>query len=577
MSESKYYLCIRKSLAQTSLRAWLTILLLTLSASVHAQSRTALVIGNSDYQSIAALDNPAKDARSMSIALRSVGFEVIAQFGNKLNSGGVGLFFFAGHGVNVSKSNYIIPVKANIDSETQVPYKAVNVDLILDTMRNAGNPLNLVILDACRNNPFAGESRSASRGLTRLPTPKGTLIAYATAEGQTAEDGSGENGTYTKHILEQMMSPDLPVELMFKNVREGVRKETGGRQTPMEQSSLIGHFSFVSRTSEAENAESIVEKIDIIRLSRPVTESMIDTAIGLYDQLESRAETHPELKTRSANLSKLHERYIRHQLSSPEQALNHLGRINKRFHDLSLLSPEHPILLEKDRLLAAAFIYKAEKVYLEGRPERALSLINEGLKITNDPRLVRKRAFFQDSSLSDNGQPSSTNTSVLVSNPVVASNMAAAIQIRYQNNSMNCRAEGDRFEKIYARMESESSGKLRAKEYLVDACSANKWLYIETKKTHRSAKKLCSGITGDWRLPDKQELLSLITEERYPGQGGMMGQDFFPSNNATGPQEVYWSGKKEGGKYLLVNAMNGTIKDTYNASTIGSVICVGAK
>ncbi|MCW8924609.1 MAG: caspase family protein [Gammaproteobacteria bacterium] len=221
-------------------------------------NRTALIIGNSAYKT-APLKNPSNDAADIAKALRALGFDVdllldadrmtiskaMTQFGRKLrNRGGAGLFFFAGHGMQVQGRNYLIPVGTEIEAEDEVPFKAVDSGLVLSKMESAGNPLNIVILDACRNNPFARSYRSANTGLAQMDAPKGSLIVYATSPGNVAADGDGRNGLFTKHLLKNMASPDTDVELMMRKVRIGVLDDTGGKQVPWSSSSLQGGFAF---------------------------------------------------------------------------------------------------------------------------------------------------------------------------------------------------------------------------------------------------------------------------------------------------------------------------------------------
>jgi hypothetical protein len=156
------------------------------------------------------------------------------------------LFYFAGHGVQVGGENYLIPVRARISREQDVPYEAVPVGRILGSMEDAANGFNILILDACRDNPFARQWRSSQRGLAVTQAVAGSLIAYATAPGAVAIDGSGRNGLYTTYILQHLPTPGLSVEHLFKRVRESVVKVTKGKQTPWESSSLMGDFLFAS-------------------------------------------------------------------------------------------------------------------------------------------------------------------------------------------------------------------------------------------------------------------------------------------------------------------------------------------
>ncbi|MCH8077771.1 MAG: caspase family protein [SAR324 cluster bacterium] len=224
-----------------------------------AEQRVALVIGNSAYKAISPLKNPVNDAEDMATALRRSGFKVtllrdatrkqmnraIRQLGRLLQKGGVGLFYYAGHGVQVGGVNYLVPLGAEITQQFEVEDEAVSANRVLGMMEAAGNRLNMVFLDACRNNPYQGSFRAASQGLAAVRNaPKGSLISYATGAGQVAEDGTGRNGTYTKNLLRYIHTPGLELTTMMKRVRTGVRQDTRGRQIPYELSSLEGDFYF---------------------------------------------------------------------------------------------------------------------------------------------------------------------------------------------------------------------------------------------------------------------------------------------------------------------------------------------
>jgi len=245
-----------------------------------SESRVALIIGNGDYLS-GPLSNTVNDARSMARVLRNVGFDVILredlsnkdemkkairEFGFKLKSGGTGLFYYAGHGLQVNGFNYIIPVNAVIGKETDVEYEAVDMGFVLAQMESANTRVNIVILDACRNNPFARSFRDTRMGLVTMNAPTGTLIAYATAPGSVASDGSGVNGLYTQELLYQIQRPGLKVEEVFKNVRAEVVAKSEGKQIPWESSSLIGEFSFFgdgSATAPQEDVPGVVSADDV--------------------------------------------------------------------------------------------------------------------------------------------------------------------------------------------------------------------------------------------------------------------------------------------------------------------------
>jgi hypothetical protein len=164
----------------------------------------------------------------------------IVEFGQKLSEGGIGFFYYAGHGLQVRGRNYLVPVDAQIESEAQTRVAAVDVDLLLEQMAEAKNRVNVVVLDACRNNPFERRLRGASRGLAAVDAARGTLIAYATSPGSVAADGEGENGLYTEELLGALRVPGLKVEEVFKRVRIKVTGRSKGAQTPWESSSLTG-------------------------------------------------------------------------------------------------------------------------------------------------------------------------------------------------------------------------------------------------------------------------------------------------------------------------------------------------
>ncbi len=242
--------------------------------------RVALVIGNSDYKH-APLRNPVNDAKDIASSLQDLGFEVVLgtnlnrqqiqekvkEFSPMLAKADVAFFYFAGHGFQYQGENFLVPVAYNINNDSEIPREALSTATILKKMDKAGNAINIVILDACRNNPFEqtiasatrsltfannkhkpssrGLKRSSSQGLSRISGPSGSFIAYATAPGHVAADGNGKNGLYTLHLLDFMSQTGLSIEQVFKKVRIGVIKDTQGQQVPWENSSLLGDFYFV--------------------------------------------------------------------------------------------------------------------------------------------------------------------------------------------------------------------------------------------------------------------------------------------------------------------------------------------
>ncbi len=225
-----------------------------------SEKRLALVIGNSNYQFGGNLINPVNDAHAMKVALENLGFTVIEavncdqktmkvkidEFGDKLSAYDVGLFFYAGHGVQVKGYNYLIPVDSKLEYERDVEYDCVQAGRVLAKMESAGTKTNLIILDACRDNPFerSWTRGQTAKGLAFMNAPSGSLIAYATSPGSTASDGKGSNGLYTSAILDYIRQQGLQIEDMFKEVRKRVIKESGGKQTPWESTSLVKDFYF---------------------------------------------------------------------------------------------------------------------------------------------------------------------------------------------------------------------------------------------------------------------------------------------------------------------------------------------
>jgi len=243
--------------------AALFVLIVAVSLAVPAlaapdERRVALVIGNAAYQKVPGLTNPQNDARDVAAVLAKLGAEVIyhanldkvgmekaiGAFGDRLKSGSTGIFYYAGHAMQVQGHNYLIPVDAAISAEQRVRLETVDIDVVLDQMAHAKARVSIVILDACRNNPFERKFRSSGGGLAQINAPEGTLIAYATAPGQVASDGEGQNGLYTAELIRFMQEPGRSVEEMFKRVRVAVSRRSNGEQVPWESSSLTGDFYF---------------------------------------------------------------------------------------------------------------------------------------------------------------------------------------------------------------------------------------------------------------------------------------------------------------------------------------------
>jgi len=246
-----------------------------------AAERVALLIGNNAYATTP-LRNAVNDSKDLGEALKELGFHVIVrenaarrgviaasrEFDKALEGANTALFFYAGHAMQFKDRNYLIPIDAAMGSEEDVTFFSVEVSQIFDRMDRARTRFNFIILDACRDNPFAASFKTSSAGLAQMSSPSGTLIAYATSPGSVAADGFGRNGIYTKHILQNIRVPDVPVEIMFKRVREGVERETRRQQTPWDSSSLKGDFAF-SATGRAATAAA------------PASGPSADTTLGI--------------------------------------------------------------------------------------------------------------------------------------------------------------------------------------------------------------------------------------------------------------------------------------------------------
>lgn len=293
-------------------------------AKIEGAQRIALVIGNGAYPGVAALKNPVNDALDIAGKLKTLGFKVtlktnaslkdmlrtLTAFGDSVQQGSEVVFYYAGHGMQVRGRNYLIPIDADIRTESSVSSESVDVDQLLDKL--AAARLSLVVLDACRNNPFEQRFRGGGQGLASINAPTGTLIAYSTAPGKVASDGDGRNGLYTQELLAAMNIPGIKVEDVFKRVRANVVRKSGEAQVPWESSSLTGDFYFrpgdaqgvamPSGTSESASPEvvfwSSVERGNSVgdyeaylnRFPGGAFEDLAKTRIAMLKHLQSPAE-----------------------------------------------------------------------------------------------------------------------------------------------------------------------------------------------------------------------------------------------------------------------------------------------
>ena len=243
--------------------------------------KRALVVGNSKYRNAPELKNPANDARAIGGVLKAAGFEVAT----KLDTGreemiaairdhvraveqkkGIGLFYFAGHGVQLAWRNYLLPVDAVVRKIDDVVRQSIDIAQLMEGLAKASNPMNVIILDACRENPFGGDFRVEQKGLSQMDAPGSTLLAYATSPGNVASDGDGANGLYTENLLREIQVPEAKIEDVFKRVRLGVRRKSNGAQIPWESTSLEEDFWFlppkeIKAASDAEKEKRFAQEL----------------------------------------------------------------------------------------------------------------------------------------------------------------------------------------------------------------------------------------------------------------------------------------------------------------------------
>lgn len=278
--------------------AFAVLLISAATAQVQADQRVALVIGNANYPD-SPLDNPLHDARAVGEVLRELGFAVVEahdanrakmrqaveQVRGLLNGRrGVGMLYYAGHGVQIDWRNFLIPVDATLQSSADVRAQAVDVQEVIDAFRSAGTRVNIVVLDACRNNPFV--PAGAAKGLAPMDAPPGTLLAYATAPGNLALDSNGRSahGLYSHYLLEELRGPPAGIEAIFKRVRAQVRRDSQGRQVPWEATSLEDEFHF--RSAEAASSDPgkafALEKTEWDRIKDSRNVAMVFGFLGKY-------------------------------------------------------------------------------------------------------------------------------------------------------------------------------------------------------------------------------------------------------------------------------------------------------
>jgi uncharacterized caspase-like protein len=359
-------------------------------------ARIALVIGNSEY-SEGRLKNPVNDADLMTRTLESKGFRVttiknatrrqmkegIHKFTSSLDEQSIGLFYYAGHGIELEGNNYLIPVDAVIAGEGDIEYESINAGRLLNGLKRSNNGLNMIILDACRNNPYARSSRSTTRGLSRMQPASGSLILYATEPGSVADDGSGENGVFTKHLVDAINQEGHSIEKVFKVTARNVSQATGKKQIPYIEGVVLGEFYFGGANSGSSPATLTNNSTQNISLEKEFwSEVKLDQSTAMYQAYLAQYPTglyapiakvkiEQASRTKQANLALLESEI------AAKAELESKNRIKKQEKSLELLSIANSLFENGD--YGYAKIQYQSVLYLAPGPEvRELAL--QGMK-----------------------------------------------------------------------------------------------------------------------------------------------------------------------------------------------------
>ena len=395
---------------------------LSLSVPAHADKRVALVIGNSAYKSVGPLDNPKNDATLMAETLRSLGFtlvgggaqldldksgidRVVQNFGHLLPGADVGLFYYAGHAVEVGGVNYLAPVDANLTRESDLDFQMLDANLVLRQMADAGTKLNVVILDACRNNPFISRGlRATGGGLAQMQAPEGTLIAYATQPGNVAKDGADGNSPFTKALARTIKRPGLGIFDAFNEVGLLVMQVTGNAQQPWYSTSPIrGHFCFAgapacgsptvaeepnANTKEARLTDS-GESLRLVQAGRvAVAQKDYGAARQFFEQASSMGST-----TAMTNLGSMYANgwIVSKDYTQPRQWLERAAAAGESFAMVSLgIFYENGWALPKDYNQARQWFEKSAAAGNTSAMNNLGALYQNGLGVGQDYAQARK-------------------------------------------------------------------------------------------------------------------------------------------------------------------------------------------
>jgi tetratricopeptide (TPR) repeat protein len=395
------------------------------SAFAAAQSpRTALVIGNAKYEtSIGALKNAVNDAKAVAKTLRALGFQVIEEhnvtrddlleavgdFRKNLRGAEVAVFYYAGHGISVAGSNYLIPVKSGYDPQDAddttlrllAETKLFNAEQAVAEMSAAGGRCNLVILDACRNTPAARNARTrdvnSAGGLTEMTPPAGSLIAFATDAGRIAHDGDGTNGLYTSELLKHLLTPGLTIEQVFKRTRAGVLERSEGSQIPAEYSRLIGEDVYLAGNLPPAAPPALPPappmKAEPVKVPSSAEIAKLAAAGKAPECIEALQQTAQSRGVGAFVVSPL-ETLLEHAKNDLKEATEASPKVEKALKTCELvlqalrdcLPPDHE---KKSTLTAKAQNRRGDALLLFGRADEALDAYNSALPLTPDDAYIQ--------------------------------------------------------------------------------------------------------------------------------------------------------------------------------------------
>jgi hypothetical protein len=395
-----------------------------------AEKRVALVVGNATYQSVSRLANPKNDAELVADTLRKLGFSLIGggaqvdldkakfdsaiqNFGNQLIGADVALFYYAGHGLQVRGTNYLVPVTANPTRETDVDFQMVDVAIVLRQMEGAGTKLNLVLLDACRNNPFGGRGlRSSDGGLAQMRAPEGTLLSYATQPGNVALDGNDGHSPYTRALVETMQKPGLDVLQAFNQVGLIVKRSTGSSQQPWVSTSPIDgsfYFSGSGNSQVATAGPPINVPPPTIHAAPSISADPITRSDFIFSDSDSRRLTSDDLR----GLSKEDLRIARNEIFARRGRYFDSPDLTQRFSKFAWYTPRtwepqlntieqaNVALLERAQPVGSSkgdfIIPDSDRRILTASDLKSLS--KEDLRIARNEIFARRGRYFEASDL----------------------------------------------------------------------------------------------------------------------------------------------------------------------------------